>query len=420
MKKRWIILLSVILIVSLLTIQKEVCAKTLEELLLEKGAITEEEYKQLIQKETTQAKPVDYKIGRGFTFTSEDENFQLSLGGRLQARYTFFDNDDRQDVSQFRIQRMKVWFAGHAYTKDLTYLLQVDAVNSDDDRFIDHAYLNYKFIPEAQLLAGQTKVPFGRQWITSSGSQSFVDRAEASNFFRPGYDIGLKFHGKFSEGLINYDLGGYNGRGQGITNNDNNHAVALRLTVNPLGDMSYSESDFDTTENPLVSLGGNYYYNRVQVGTGQNNLNYDNNLGNIGMLSQLTPGNGFLFGEKTDLHLYGFDVAFKWMGFFATAEYLLSQADGDDSDESVRSHGFFVQAGYFIIPNNLEVAARYGYIDPHRSASNDLQSEVGGAVSYYFNKHNLKLQADVRNLHQQRATGATDDMQYRLQAQIIF
>jgi phosphate-selective porin OprO and OprP len=420
MKKRWIITLSVMLIASLLAIQKEVWAKTLEELLLEKGAITEEEYKQLTQKETTQAKPIDYKIGRGFTFTSDDENFQLSLGGRLQTRYTFFDNDDRQDVSQFRIQRMKVWLRGYAYTKDLTYLLQVDTVNSDDERFIDHAYFNYKFIPELQLLAGQTKVPFGRQWLTPSGSQSFVDRAEASNFFRPGYDIGLKFHGKFADGLINYDLGGYNGRGQGITSNDNNHSAALRVTVNPLGDMPYGEADFNSTPNPLVSLGGNYYYNRVQVGTGQNNLNYDNNLGNIGMLSQLTPGNGFLLGEKADLQLYGFDVALKWMGLYATAEYLLSQAEGDDSDEKVRSHGFFVQAGYFIIPKNLEIAARYGYIDPHRSASNDLRSEVGGAVSYYFNKHNLKLQADVRNLHQQRNTGTTDDMQYRLQAQIIF
>jgi phosphate-selective porin OprO and OprP len=419
MKKGWM-LFCAILMICFMASQGEVSAKTLEELLLEKGAITEEEYKQLTGKETTETKPVSYRIGRGFTFTSEDENFQLSLAGRLQARYTFFDNDDRQDVSQFRIQRMKVIFSGYAYTKDLTYLLQLDAVNSDDDRFIDHAYLNYKFIPEANLLAGQTKVPFGRQWLTSSGAQSFVDRSDVSNFFRPGYDIGLKFHGKFADGLLNYDLGGYNGRGQGITNNDNNHAFALRLTGNPLGDMSYSESDFDATEKPLVSLGGNYYYNRVQIGTGQNNLNYDNNLGNIGMLSQLTPGNGFLFGEKTDLHLFGFDAAFKWMGIFATTEYFFSQADGDDSEESVRSHGFFVQAGYFIIPANLEIAGRYGYIDPNRSASNDLRSEVGGAVSYYFNKHNLKLQADVRNLHQQRATGATDDMQYRLQAQIIF
>ena len=32
----------------------------------------------------------------------------------------------------------------------------------------------------------------------------------------------------------------------------------------------------------------------------------------------------------------------------------------------------------------------------------------------------LKLQADVKNLHQQRTTGDIDDMQYRLQALIIF
>jgi phosphate-selective porin OprO and OprP len=107
-------------------------------------------------------------------------------------------------------------------------------------------------------------------------------------------------------------------------------------------------------------------------------------------------------------------------GILYHGRVLLSQVESDDNDSRVRSHGFFVQAGYFIIPNNLEVAARYGYIDPHRSASNNLRSEVGGAVSYYFYKHNLKLQADVRNLHQQAAGGTTDDTQYRLQAQIIF
>jgi phosphate-selective porin OprO and OprP len=89
MKKRWIIALSIMLIAGLLALQKEVCAKTLEELLLEKGAITEEEYKQLTEKETTQTKPVNYRIGRGFTFTSDDENFQLSLGGGFKHATLF-------------------------------------------------------------------------------------------------------------------------------------------------------------------------------------------------------------------------------------------------------------------------------------------------------------------------------------------
>lgn len=43
-----------------------------------------------------------------------------------------------------------------------------------------------------------------------------------------------------------------------------------------------------------------------------------------------------------------------------------------------------------------------------------------GAISYYFNKHNLKLQGDVANIHTQTSTKPTDDMQYRVQLQLIF
>ncbi len=47
-------------------------------------------------------------------------------------------------------------------------------------------------------------------------------------------------------------------------------------------------------------------------------------------------------------------------------------------------------------------------------------TEQIGAVSYYFNKHNLKLQGDVGNIHDQTMDLTDDDMQYRVQAQIIF
>ena len=64
-------------------------------------------------------------------------------------------------------------------------------------------------------------------------------------------------------------------------------------------------------------------------------------------------------------------------------------------------------------------AVRYSYLDPNRDAANDQLTEVAGAVSYYFNRHNLKLQADIADIHDQ-ATNKSDEMQYRLQAQIIF
>jgi hypothetical protein len=73
-----------------------------------------------------------------------------------------------------------------------------------------------------------------------------------------------------------------------------------------------------------------------------------------------------------------------------------------------------------IIPKTLEVAFRYSYLDPNRDVAKDLMTEQIGAVSYYFNKHNLKLQGDVGNIHDQANGTYRDNMQYRVQAQIIF
>ncbi len=414
-------------------------AKTLEDVLKEKGVITEEDYR-----EVTRSKPIDYKVGKGFTFTSPDEKFQLSLGGRLQARYSFFDRDQDsgdasqdQDVSQFQIRRMKVWMNGYAYTKDLTYLLQIDTTQTSSTpssgtgnsgaKFIDHAYFNYRIIDEFQVLAGQTKVPFGRQWLTSSGSLSFVDRSPASDAFRPGYDIGVKLNGKIAKGLVNYDLGVYGGKGQGITSSNNDNSFAARVAVNPLGELAYNEADLDTTDKPLVSVGANYFYDKVQYTRGataalstfeSTNLNF---MSSSGWLTAANAFNRGIQSEQVNVHLFGGDAAFKWMGAYAVAEYLLGQANGDRSDAELRAHGYFIQAGYCVLPKKLEVAARWSYVDSNRDASNDLRTEVGGAVSYYFNKHNLKLQGDVVKLHTQRSvTVDTDEMQYRVQAQIIF
>lgn len=86
-------------------------AKTLEDILKEKGVITEADYK-----EVSRSKPFDYKLGKGFTFTSADEKFQLTLGGRALVRYSFIDKDlnnglnaagksaSASDVSQFALK----------------------------------------------------------------------------------------------------------------------------------------------------------------------------------------------------------------------------------------------------------------------------------------------------------------------------
>jgi phosphate-selective porin OprO and OprP len=403
-------------------------AKTLEDVLKEKGVISEADYQ-----EVSKSKPVSYRIGNGngFTFTSDDEKFQLRLGGRLQARYSFFDSDaaSPKDISEWRIRRLKLWLGGYAYTKDLTYYIQTDFTQSANAKFIDYAYLNYRFIDEIQVLGGQTKIPFGRQWLTSSSALEFVDRSPVSDAFRPGYDAGLILNGKIAKGLVNYNVGIVGGDGQGVVRATNDNAFVGRITVNPLGDLPYGEADLEPSEKPLLSFGANYFYDVLQATrTGAvtaletNNINFAQPRNRTTLVSGgwLNRGlNLFTQSEKLNIDTYGFDTAFKWQGLYATGEYLAGKAKGSTSGKELRAHGFYAQTGYCIIPKTLEASFRYSWLDPNRDAGGDLLTEVAGAVSYYFNKHNLKLQADIADIHDQ-ATGKSDDMQYRLQAQIIF
>jgi phosphate-selective porin OprO and OprP len=403
-------------------------AKSLEDVLKEKGVLTEQEYKSV-----DHVKPYEYKPGKGFTMTSPDQKFQLSLGGRLQTRYTYTDMDvntaTATDNSKWEVRRMKVWLNGYAYTKDLTYLLQVELTQGGSSRLLEHAYFNYRLIDEVQLLAGQTKVPFGRQWLNSSGAQQFVDRSTASDMFRPGYDTGVKLNGDLLGGLTTYEFGVYGGVGQSTTRaaNANDNAIAARVTVNPFGKMAYSESDLDDLKKPLLSVGGNYFgdklkatYRPATTGVPAATTLETNNLNFAGSNGWLGKGLGTFTGtEKLAIDMYGADLAFKWHGFSAQAEYFSGEAEGDSSDRKLRAQGYYAQAGYCVIPKTLELAVRYSWVDPNMGKTDDQQTDYQGAVSYYFHKHNLKVQGDITDTHDQ-ARGKVDDMIYRVQAQVIF
>jgi phosphate-selective porin OprO and OprP len=408
-------------------------AKTLEDVLKEKGVITEEDYK-----EVTKTKPFDYKLGKGFTVTTPDEKFQLTLGGRMQFRYTFLDNDgNRSDTSQWNAQRIRLWAQGYAYYKDLTYNLEFDprAYASDTTKGLITAFMDYKIVDEAQVRVGQFKDCFGRQEVTSDGALQFVDRSPVADAFKHGYDIGATLYGKVADGLAAYNVGVFGGAGQTRTRSSNDNAFFARVAVNPLGDMAYSEGDLDVSAKPLFSIGANYLRNTLNKTTTTSagivsgvpapvsTAALDSTASNVSGWIGTTLGAA---SDKIDTDSYGADLAFKWMGVSLQGEYLLGEAEAQVKGDKKRAHGFYAQTGYMIIPKTLEVAFRYSYLDKNRDARNDLITEQIGAVSYYFNKHNLKIQGDVGNIHIQgnQTVGGvkvpTDDMQYRLQAQIIF
>jgi phosphate-selective porin OprO/OprP len=378
-------------------------AKTLEDILKEKGVITEADYK-----EVTKSKPMDYKLGKGFTFTSADEKFQLNIGGRLVFRYSFLDKDSGQDTSKFDFAKARLIAQGYAFTKDLSYRLELDgrqlAQSKDDSTrggLVD-AYINYKVMDELQFLAGQTKVKYAYSMVQSDATLMFCDRVPWIGRYAPSYELGVFAYGNIADGFVSYAVSGTNGDGQTNAASTNHNAFAARVMLSPLGTMTNDEPDLAISKAPRFTVGANYFYNNLA--TGENSAGYG------------TAWNGY-----KSLQNYGFDAHFKWYGIAIQGEALYAQGDAYSNDLGKRAMAWYAQAGYNITPK-IGLAFRFSQQDPDRAKSADMQSETIGAISYYFFGHNLKLQADVANIHQQNGAGKapSDDMQYRLQTQLVF
>ena len=94
-----------------------------------------------------------------------------------------------------------------------------------------------------------------------------------------------------------------------------------------------------------------------------------------------------------------------------------------------KDKGFLVQASYAwkapgVVPGAgfWELAFRYAQIDPTDLVANNDRTEIGGALNYYSNKHNLKVQADFRQVKDDAANSGrgTKTKEFRLQTQFIF
>lgn len=418
-----------------------VSAKSLEDVLKEKGVITEDDYKEVMK-----SAPVKYKLGEGMTLTSADGNFSTTIGGYVQARYTFQDPDDsgangttvpfRTGSSTFEVKRAKLFVAGHAYSKDITYNLMANFSNiaggsTKNGGLLENAWINYKWRDELQVRAGQEKVQFGRQWLVSSTDLQFVDVSHVTTAFAPTYDTGVRLHGKIAEGLFTYSVAGSGGLGQNYVRNTPNNAFSARITANPSGEMKNSEADIEGTPNPLLSLGASFYRNTMSA---SNEAYLNSTSQSLGYLKNnagwYTLNHRFnVQGEDIDFNMFALDAAFKWRGLSLTGEYMGGQAETSQSNFKQRAVGFYAQAGYMIVPKTVELAYRYAYLDPNKDMVNDHWIENSVGVSWYIRQHFLKLQADYTSIHKQSALVASnpssatqpiDDNQARIQLQLVF
>lgn len=343
---------------------------------------------------------VSWKDGKT---TFKGKSFDLKLSNRVQVRFTSEDLDSGSATAgperdSFRLRRAKTKFEGWAYTKDLSYELQLNW--ADSANVLEDANISYDLTKGKKafmIKAGQFKVPFGRQELTSSGNQQFVDRATVSNTFARGRDIGVQIWGTPNGGKLDWRVGLFNGNGRTTSRNDNDDLqLNARLQWAPFGDTKYSEGDFDSSDRPLFSIAAGYEANVREIAASGSNP-----------------------AHKNDQTIVSYDAVFKFKGFSVYAELFERENDRSGTFSDFDDSGFILQAGYFFVPQTWEVALRAAELDPNDGRDNDVRSENGVALSYYFSKHSHKLQADYRQIEDD-ARANSDDAEIRLQYQIIF
>jgi phosphate-selective porin OprO and OprP len=347
--------------------------------------------------------------------TLETDNAEISLSNRVQFRFTEqmpeapfqlpgTDNPGDSKAS-FRVRRAKTRLEGWFWRKELTFDFSLAWAGPDpgvsQGTPLEDMRLSYDFSGHGafKVSIGQFKVPFGRQELTSSGRLQFDDRdilsgditGPLSGDFTHGRDTGVDVEGLLANDRIEYGAGVFNGNARNALENDNGKfQYDAHVTFQPFGDVAYSEGDFETKDKPLLALGVEFENNNLHGATNTNDF---------------------------DTTTWGPYVVFKFKGASVFGEYFARNRT-PELGSSFDSNGYHVQAGYFLKRDVVELAFRYASWDPSSQFPGDDQSEVGGALSYYIKKHNMKIQADYRSLEDKGT--ATKIKELRIQTQVVF
>jgi len=360
------------------------------------------------------APQVDAALGKGVHFQGA-EGFDLTVRARIQVLANFTELNAGVLSSRppdFAVRRARVVLTGQA-TRDFAYHLQLGLAPLDLETGmispVRDAYLTWKRWRVLQVRAGQMKVPFDRQRMTSSSALQLVDRSLVMRELTLDRDIGVTL---FSDDLLGtdrklaYRLGVFGGEGRSRTTQTPGLLYSARLEATPLGSFNTAdESDLEREPRPRLGLG-------VAVA---------NHAGTRRTLS--TTGDFFPEGTARYRHATA-DVHFKWRGVSALASGLYRKAgrrvfDAEARELSRSGWGGFVQGGVFVA-RPLELTARYGALEPlpaDRSALQPLR-ELGGGLNLFASGRALNLQADYFYLWHRSFSGG--DHQVRVQTQVYF
>lgn len=374
-----------------------------------------------------------------------DDSFLMKIRSWQQFRHTFLDSDSSgPDQNDFEFERLRLTFGGHAWTPHFKYFIQLDAGSDQAESvsMLDY-YMSYDLADAIDLEPGDTvirvgkwKMPFNRSRAGAGWKMQLVDRSLASVIFDINRSLGIGVFNKYRVGgrPVNTELAIHNGFKTGgfrpvrANELDRNFAVSGRVYSDVIGEWGKDgEVDLNMHECPAVRIGAGFALTQVDI-EGLREFQRQRVIDSGATLASLLPASV----SDYDVAMYSVDANLKYQGLSVLTEYYFRQMTGFENTAipTLNDHGFMVQAGWFLIAERLELAARWSRIVGDSGSLGGVErsaDEVAGGINVYFRGHNAKLQFDVTHLNgspmADRALNilpGDSGLLYRTQFQIVF
>lgn len=348
-------------------------------LLVKKGVITEQELAQ-IEAELAAQQPKAAKPAAEAPKTMEERLAKLEkdigdksvihvgqgtlkVGGLFQG-WALWDGNDND---RFRIRRTELKFSGDILgDEQFKYTIMIDPSQVQEDNTrrsvlqdafftIDHL----PFLPHHKIDLGQYKLPLLEEGLRSSAKLDFAERSFIGRTFGDQRDIGAMVTGDWP--ALTYQAGIFNGSGQNQADANDQKDLAARLVLRPFKAL---ESVTDLPELGQLEVGAAGY---------------------------LRPDRGATREKKR----VGYEARYDYDRLSLKAEYAFGQGTAGSNataENSTLANGWYAQAGYFLVPEKLQLAARVDHFDPNEQVAEDRETDFTLGLNYLIAKHNAKAQ----------------------------
>ena len=118
------------------------------------------------------------KAGSGITYDGGDQ-FGINMLNFVQARWAFGNNENAPDTNSFDVPRTRTLLRGHAFNKNINYVLQVDYQDDASDSIVRDAYVHWNFADGVGLRLGQGKTQWGLENTGTIRGTMFTERSSA-------------------------------------------------------------------------------------------------------------------------------------------------------------------------------------------------------------------------------------------------